>query len=56
MPKMAFPRYKRGRNGIECGSDELSDKSAAEHVRPNEDSEFFDALVDRMCFDAWGCH
>ena len=25
-----------------------------EHVRPNEDGEFFDALVDRMCFEAWG--
>ncbi|UCC69103.1 MAG: DUF4445 domain-containing protein [Armatimonadota bacterium] len=25
-----------------------------QHVRPNEDSEFFDALVDRMCFQAWG--
>jgi uncharacterized 2Fe-2S/4Fe-4S cluster protein (DUF4445 family) len=25
-----------------------------EHVRPNEDSEFFDALVDRMCFETWG--
>jgi len=25
-----------------------------EHVRPNEDSEFFDALVNRMCFEAWG--
>jgi uncharacterized 2Fe-2S/4Fe-4S cluster protein (DUF4445 family) len=24
-----------------------------EHVRPNEDSDFFDALVDRMCFEAW---
>jgi hypothetical protein len=24
-----------------------------EHVRPNEDSEFFDALVDRMCFESW---
>jgi uncharacterized 2Fe-2S/4Fe-4S cluster protein (DUF4445 family) len=24
-----------------------------EHIRPNEDSEFFDALVDRMCFKAW---
>ena len=24
-----------------------------EHVRPNEDSKFFDALVDRMCFEAW---
>ena len=24
-----------------------------EHVRPNEDSEFFDALVDRMRFEAW---
>jgi uncharacterized 2Fe-2S/4Fe-4S cluster protein (DUF4445 family) len=24
-----------------------------EHIRPNEDSEFFDALVDRMCFEAW---
>ena len=24
-----------------------------EYIRPNEDSEFFDALVDRMCFEAW---
>jgi len=24
-----------------------------EHVRPNEDNEFFDALVERMCFEAW---
>ena len=24
-----------------------------EYIRPNEDSEFFDALVDRMCFKAW---
>ena len=24
-----------------------------EYIRPNEDSDFFDALVDRMCFKAW---
>jgi uncharacterized 2Fe-2S/4Fe-4S cluster protein (DUF4445 family) len=24
-----------------------------EHVRPNDDTEFFDALVDRMCFESW---
>jgi len=24
-----------------------------EYIRPNEDQAFFDALVDRMCFEAW---
>ena len=24
-----------------------------EYIRPNEDQGFFDALVDRMCFEAW---